>query len=956
MIFFHLLFSSKLKHDTKLPNKSQRTDILNDNPFNTSKFPFFASKIGFTPLNRWSAGYIQNSDENSVIKDEYIQNYRKLNEKNLNGQNQIITLVDTGIDMNSPYFKDDKNEPPFNYTNFNHRKVIRYDVLGDNKDRTGGHGTHVAGIISGDALSYPYSIYNGIAPKSKLYFIDIGRKQYIDDADTDYDINQIIKDMKRVGSRIFSCSWGYPIYSTDIRAMYDYIAEKNPDILFIFACGNTGNKFSVFQPSGSKNVLSVGGTTHPLSGQIENVMHRRVYFNFSDGTSKLVTQTTWSPDFFAIHRFEKQEYFSNFTLSDNISTMQQEKGNKSFLYIKRDNETCSFIENLKGNETLAILVQSDQRFRCEKSKIPVFWTNQNLTTHQKLLTNQNLTTSQILSTNENITTNQNLTAVQNISMNQNLSTDQNLIAVQNITTNQNLTTHQIFLTNQNLTTSHDLTSIQNISIYPNLSTDQYSTAHQQISTDQNKNIKTNPNLTTYQSLATEFVTFSITYLPIDSISYSDYSSKGPSDVGILKPDLVAPSNYIISANANSENIVAFRTGTSMAAPLIAGSAALIAQYFEEGFYPTTINGTGFSFTPTACLLKCALIHSCHSLPKYKNQIPDLSIGFGIPKLDSIILINESNTTYRVIDNFTVEKNAHYLCKMKIQRLNEDIRCTLVYLDPALDEESKIPLAADIDLVIESPSHKYYYGNNKEETHSTIEQVTIPSNETEEGIYKIHVFGNNMLFAKKIQAAVIFSGGINHNYPTFLQFSKEDYKQRCIKGFTGILCQNRMIQLKNNNTEFLNLTAGTWNYLYFPLPNILNESEIEINISKTEAENQILALDIGYRQMFKYGGHRILYNHVENQTSNIIIRKYSIPQYKQCENLIIGLYLIGYSNCQLNITINSNPIESSSFIYAFAAIIIISLSFILCLVIKPSKDPANATDLSPLMEDSQNTQL
>jgi subtilisin family serine protease len=106
---------------------------------------------------------------------------------------------------------------------------------------------------------------------------------------------------------------------------------------------------------------------------------------------------------------------------------------------------------------------------------------------------------------------------------------------------------------------------------------------------------------------------------------ADFSSRGPTADGRVKPEIVAPGQYIVSAksdgaktDANQCTSVATAllsmAGTSMATPTLAGNAALVRQYLTEGWYPGGTKGSSAQFSdPSAALMSAILINGAQSL-------------------------------------------------------------------------------------------------------------------------------------------------------------------------------------------------------------------------------------------------------------------------------------------------------------------------------------------------------
>src|SRR2546427_57474 len=128
---------------------------------------------------------------------------------------------------------------------------------------------------------------------------------------------------------------------------------------------------------------------------------------------------------------------------------------------------------------------------------------------------------------------------------------------------------------------------------------------------------------------------------------ADFSSRGPSADGRIKPDVMAPGVSVWSAQGADpfgDGTSYFQlSGTSMATPTTAGAATLVRQYFMDGWYPTGSPQPANGFTPSAALLKSMLINSGREMTGTgayafgETRYPNFDQGFGRVTLDDAML-------------------------------------------------------------------------------------------------------------------------------------------------------------------------------------------------------------------------------------------------------------------------------------------------------------------------------
>jgi subtilisin family serine protease len=189
-----------------------------------------------------------------------------------------------------------------------------------------------------------------------------------------------------------------------------------------------------------------------------------------------------------------------------------------------------------------------------------------------------------------------------------------------------------------------------------------------------------------------------------------FSSRGWTHDGRIKPDVVVPGASIVSAHSDrtidtgncSPDIL---SGTSMATPTAAGLAALVRQYFTDGYYPLGQSDTGSGFEPSAALVKAMLIASAVDLTTLGcdgiDPVPSRDQGWGIVQLDRALLFQGDREDLLVEDRGLEFDDASDDPFRRTVLLPDttDLKVVLVWTDPPSDSLAELNLVNDLDLEV-----------------------------------------------------------------------------------------------------------------------------------------------------------------------------------------------------------------------------------------------------------------
>ena len=208
-----------------------------------------------------------------------------------------------------------------------------------------------------------------------------------------------------------------------------------------------------------------------------------------------------------------------------------------------------------------------------------------------------------------------------------------------------------------------------------------------------------------------------------------FSSRGPTTDGRIKPDVVAPGTWTVSGysdrfqqhydpSPNPQNGLyqydgwgfpidasyKYMGGTSMAAPLVAGGAAVVRDFYQKTL----------AHPASAALVKATLINSAVDLLDENNDgvfdnanpVPNIHEGWG-----RVDLVNATDGSHQFDDETSpLSTGSNAVFTFPITTPGQPFKVTLVWTDYPSSPSAVINLVNDLDLTLVAPDGTTYAGN------------------------------------------------------------------------------------------------------------------------------------------------------------------------------------------------------------------------------------------------------
>lgn len=199
------------------------------------------------------------------------------------------------------------------------------------------------------------------------------------------------------------------------------------------------------------------------------------------------------------------------------------------------------------------------------------------------------------------------------------------------------------------------------------------------------------------------------------------SSSGPTGDGRIKPDILASGQAVETPYISDNDVTdtdcgtaSSVDGTSFSAPIAAGHALLVREYFMKGYYPSGTRGGSPNIAPSGALVKGVLINGARNMSGSNavNDAPSDQQGWGRLHLEDALYFSGDSRRLKVWDVSEAEGVATGdVWERKIGvAAGQMLKFTLNWYDPPAAVQASTMLVDDLDLEVVGPTGTVYRGN------------------------------------------------------------------------------------------------------------------------------------------------------------------------------------------------------------------------------------------------------